>query len=171
MSGKNIAKNKNGRFLRRRTCPFCFYFVITTKQTKTKRYGQKYIFLPDSRSSRNSARTSTGTKSSKSAWNLAENVTGSIWRVDASANGLVPNRSTLGDANAKRRESIFGNNNFMLKPANLDDCDIRLSQGRHDAQGENLFVCWNQDIRKGMQGAGSPALDEQPRPRSRSKSG
>ena len=23
---------------------FVFYFVITTKQTKTKRYGQKYIF-------------------------------------------------------------------------------------------------------------------------------
>ena len=44
MSGKNIAKNKNGRFLRRRSCLFCFYFVITTKQTKTKRYGQKYIF-------------------------------------------------------------------------------------------------------------------------------
>ena len=129
----------------------------------------KVHFLPDSRSSRNSASTSTGTKSSRSARNLAENVTGSIWRVDASANGLVPKRSTLGDANAKRRESIFGDNNFMPKHANLDDGDVRLSQGRHDAQGEDRFVCWNQDIRKGMQGAGSPAFDEQLRPRSRSR--
>ena len=29
----------------------------------------------------------------------------------------------------------------MLKPANLDNGDVRLSQGRHDAQGENRFVC------------------------------
>ena len=38
----------------------------------------KVHFLPDSRSSRNSASTSTGTKSSRSARNLAENVTGSL---------------------------------------------------------------------------------------------
>ena len=68
----------------------------------------------------NSASTSTGTKSSRSARNLAENA---------------------GDANAKRSESIFGDNNFMPKPANLDDGDVRLSQGRHDAQGEDRFVC------------------------------
>ena len=55
--------------------------------------------------------------------------------------GCVPKRSTLGDANAKRSESIFGDNNFMPKPANLDDGDVRLSQGRHDAQGEGRFVC------------------------------
>ena len=55
--------------------------------------------------------------------------------------GRVPKRSTLGDANAKRSESIFGDNNFMPKPANLDDGDVRLSQGRHDAQDENRFVC------------------------------
>ena len=59
----------------------------------------------------------------------------------ASANGLVPKRSTLGDANAKRGESIFGDNNFMPKHANFDDGDVRLSQGRHDAQGEDRFVC------------------------------
>ena len=44
--------------------------------------------------------------------------------MDASANGLVPNRSTLGDANAKRSDSIFGDNSFMLKPANFDDGDV-----------------------------------------------
>ena len=55
--------------------------------------------------------------------------------------GRVPKRSTLGDANAKRSESIFGDIYFMLKHANLDDGDVRLSQGRHDAQGENRFVC------------------------------
>ena len=55
--------------------------------------------------------------------------------------GRVPKRSTLGDANAKRSESIFGDNNFMPKHANLDDGDVRLSQGRHDTQGEDRFVC------------------------------
>ena len=29
----------------------------------------------------------------------------------------------------------------MLKHANLDDGDVRLSQGRPDAQGEDRFVC------------------------------
>ena len=55
--------------------------------------------------------------------------------------GCVPKRSTLGDANAKRSESIFGDDYFMQKHANLDDGNVRLSQGRHDAQGEDHFIC------------------------------
>ena len=89
----------------------------------------------------NSASTSTGTKSQDQhgIWRRTLQEVFDAWT--HLRTGCVPKRSTLGDANAKRRESIFGDNNFMPKHANLDNGDVRLSQGRHDAQGENRFVC------------------------------
>ena len=149
MSGKNIAKNKNGRFLRRRTCPFCFYFVITTKQTKTKRYGQKYIFYrtavpPGSRVGWAGSRSSTRPRRPCSpAWYSGASAGTPSWERKKGGvkvhTVIGANEGVPGDI---RFTSAATHDSFMLKPANLDNGDVRLSQGRHDAlPGEDRFVC------------------------------